>query len=39
MSAAGAGGKIVAKGQEVRAVPIQRTVHCAAFTGIEAEGG
>jgi hypothetical protein len=34
-----AGGKIVVKGQDARGVPIQMTVECDAFEGIEAEGG
>lgn len=39
VSDAGAGGKIVVKGQDARGVPIRMTVGCAAFSGIEAEGG
>ncbi|HEY8258698.1 MAG TPA: hypothetical protein VIG08_13660 [Gemmatimonadales bacterium] len=39
VTAAGAGGKIVVKGLDARGVPIQMTVECAAFSGIEAEGG
>ncbi len=39
VSGAGAGGRIVVKGQDARGVPIQMTVGCSAFGGIEAEGG
>jgi hypothetical protein len=38
VSGGGAGGKIVVKGQDARGIPIQMTVGCAAFSGIEAEG-
>lgn len=39
VTAAGDGGTIVIKGLDARGVPIQMTVGCAAFSGIEAEGG
>lgn len=39
VTAAGAGGKIVVKGQDARGVPIQLTVECFPFNVIEAEGG
>lgn len=39
VSATGPGGKIVVKGQDARGVPIQMTVGCSEFGGIEAEGG
>lgn len=39
VTAAGPGGKIVVKGLDGRGVPIQMTVECASFSGIEAEGG
>jgi hypothetical protein len=39
VTAAGPGGTIVVKGLDARGVPIQMTVGCASFSGIEAEGG